>query len=149
MGWFTKCPKTINTFPNFVYFFLAITRLGNCIMTLTVKIWNEAFILISIPFFLTFYWLFGEFQNFLTHMKISWLFQFFLFFLTFSWPVGTLPIVCCVKVLETTMSRAMLNVEIPLVALISIWHQIVNTLEMSDPTTHTHKCRWVSPLLNP
>ena len=65
----------------FLYFFLAIARLGNHIMTLTVKIWNEAFILISIPFFLTFSWLFDEFQHFLTPMKISWLFKIF----TFSW----------------------------------------------------------------
>ena len=48
-------------------------------LTLTVKIWNEAFILISAPFFLTFSWLFGEFQNFLTHqnfLTFSWLFKF-------------------------------------------------------------------------
>ena len=51
--------------------------------TETVKIWNEAFILISIPFFLTFSWLFGEFQNFLTHMKIYWLFPEFLRFSLF------------------------------------------------------------------
>ena len=31
-------------------------------------------------------WLFGQIQNFLTHIKISWLFQKS----TFSWPVATL-----------------------------------------------------------
>ena len=70
-----------NTFPD-SHFLLATVRLSN-IMTLTVKIWNEAFILISTPFFLTFSWLFGEFQNFLTHIKIYWLFPDFLRFLLF------------------------------------------------------------------
>ena len=67
-------------FPIFLHFLLVTVRLGNHIMTLTVKIWNEAFILIWTPFFLTFSWLFGEFQNFLTHIKISWLFLDFLRF---------------------------------------------------------------------
>ena len=74
-----------NTFPVFLYFFLTIERLGNRNMTPTVKIWNEVIILISIPFSLTFSWRFGEFQNFLTHMKIYWLFPDFLRLFTFSW----------------------------------------------------------------
>ena len=68
-----------------LHFLLATVRLRNHIMTLTVKIWNEAFILISSPFFLTFSWLFGEFQNFLATyqnlLTFSWLFKI----LTFSW----------------------------------------------------------------
>ena len=67
-------------FPIFLHFLLATMRLSNHIMMCTVKIWNEAFILISTPFFLTFSWLFGDFKNFLTLFKIYWLFPDFLRF---------------------------------------------------------------------
>ena len=63
----------------FLHFFLATVRLSNHIMTLTVKIWGLHNDINSIlP---DFSWLFGEFQNFLTHIKIyfkilifSWIF---------------------------------------------------------------------------
>ena len=66
-------------------FEVSIVWLGNHFMTLTTSIWNETFILISTQFFLTFSWIFGKFQNFMTD-KINLLtffpdiliFQFFL-----------------------------------------------------------------------
>ena len=62
-----------NTFPNFLAFLAGIcgTHWANKSWHhRTVKIWNEGFKLISTPFFLTFSWLLGEFQNFLTYIKI-------------------------------------------------------------------------------
>ena len=56
-----------NMFPYFLTFLF-----GDCE--------TEAFILISTPFNLPFSWLFGEFHNFLTHIKIYWLFPDFLRF---------------------------------------------------------------------
>ena len=71
-------------FPIFLHFRLASMRLSNHIMTLT-NIWNEAFVFISTPLFLTFFltfWGIPKFpdtdQNLLT---FSWLFKI----LTFSW----------------------------------------------------------------
>ena len=83
-------------FPILLHFLLATVRLSNHIMTLTVTIRNEAFILISTPFFVTFSWLFGEFQNLLTHIKMYWLFltfDDFNLFLTFPdpWEPCSLP----------------------------------------------------------
>ena len=90
----------------FLHILLVTVRLNNHITTLTVKMWNEAFILISTPFFLTFSWHFGEFQNYLTHIKIYWLFpDFFRFKLfPFSWPVGTLNLQtnCYLKLISKT-----------------------------------------------
>ena len=66
--------------------FLSMTeRLSNHIMTLTVIIWNEGFILISTSFILTFSWIStfpDPYQNFLT-------FSDFDFFLTCGNPVNT------------------------------------------------------------
>ena len=83
----SKCHR--NTFPTFFHFLSTAERLSNHIMTLTVMIWNKGFILI-----LT---LFREFQHFLTNNQICWFFltfEDFHFFLTLSWPVGTLSMHC-------------------------------------------------------
>ena len=81
-----------NMVPNVLVFLTCLwLRLSNCIMTVTVKIWNEAFILILTPFSMTLSF-FGEFQNFLTNINISWLFPDFLRyspFRDFFRPVGT------------------------------------------------------------
>ena len=67
-----------NTFADFLVLILTIARLGNRIMTLTVKIWNDAFILISIPFS----WFLS---CVLIIFKVSWpIWKFTDFFLTFK-----------------------------------------------------------------
>ena len=76
----SKCHR--NALRNFLAF-LVNDRENKHIMTLTVVIWNEGFILISNPFCLTFSRLFREFQHFLAHIKISWLFPDFLRFSLF------------------------------------------------------------------
>ena len=68
-----------NMFPNFLAFLVADCETkqpyhNETIMTLAVKFWNEAYILISTPCFLTFSWSFGEFQDFLANITIYWVF---------------------------------------------------------------------------
>ena len=94
MPWFTKCPNVIEIcFLIFLHFLSTTERLSNRITTLTVIIWNEDFILISTPFFLTFSWIStfpDPYQNVLTLSCLFKIFTFPDFFLTCGNPSSDL-----------------------------------------------------------
>ena len=121
-------------FPIFLHFLLATVRLCNHIMTLTVKIWNEAFMLISTQFVLTFSWLFGEFQNFLTYQNLltfSWLFMI----LTFSRIFPDLWEPCC-WIQCTKVNLMLLNTLRPGIVLYMTWKTALISLVTDQSVTN-------------